>query len=80
VIGKPELLKKSCFKKWKEERIFRKKFLRSTMNYQFIKDMSLDKLMKRRIYILELERRVSIKNKSDLKKAMESNRVKNPEN
>ena len=42
--------------------------------------MSLDKLMKRRIYILELERRESIKNKSDLKKAMESNRVNNPEN
>lgn len=49
------------------------------MNYQLIKDMSLDKLMKRRIYILELERRVSLKNKSNLKNVIESNRVSNIE-
>jgi hypothetical protein len=42
--------------------------------------MSLDKLMKRRIYILELERRVNLKNKADLKNAMESNRVNNSQN
>lgn len=42
--------------------------------------MSLDKLMKRRIYILELERRVNLKNKADLKNAMESNCVNNSQN
>ena len=41
--------------------------------------MNIDKLMKRRIYILELERRASLKNRSKLKNAIESNRASNIE-